>query len=257
MGAMRRAPLTAALDRVQTAWLFPDAAAMAAPLTLTGSLHGARLTLPLMPGVMVFGTAFGTAAAQKGLSLWEALGISAFVFAGAAQMVGLELWREVWTPSTLLGLAVVTATINARMILMGAAIQPWTRGAPRGPMALILFLFTDASWLLGERYRATGGSDLGILLGSGVALWVGWVAATVPGHLAGSLVAEPRAWGLDLVMPIFFAAMMVPLWRGAQAAAPWAVAGAVALAVQALVPGYAFIVAGALAGAAFAALRDD
>jgi predicted branched-subunit amino acid permease len=30
----------------------------------------------------------------------------------------------------------------------------------------------------------------------------------------GALVSDPRRYGLDLVMPIFFAAMIVPLWRG-------------------------------------------
>jgi predicted branched-subunit amino acid permease len=230
---------------------------MAAPITLQGALVGARMTLPLMPGLFVFGNAFGAAAAQKGLTLWEALGISAFVFAGAAQMVGLELWREAWTPATLLGLAFVTATINARMILMGAAIQPWMRGSPKGFQAITLFLFTDASWVIGTRYQAEGGRDLGVLLGAGVALWVAWVATTIPGHLAGSLVADPKAFGLDLVMPLFFAFMLVPMWRGVRAAVPWAVAAAVGLLVQALVPGYAFIVAGALAGAIFAGLRDD
>jgi predicted branched-subunit amino acid permease len=51
-------------------------------------------------------------------------------------------------------------------------------------------------------------------------------------------------------MPVFFAAMTVPLWRGLrQSALPWSVAALVGLAVQALVPGYLFIVAGAVAGA--------
>jgi len=84
-----------------------------------------------------------------------------------------------------------------------------------------------------------------------------WVASTLPGYLAGSLVPEPRRVGLDLLMPIFFAAMLVPLWRGFRPARPWAIAGAVAVAVHTLVPGYAFIVAGALAGAAAGALSDE
>lgn len=230
---------------------------MPTPITRAGIREGARFSLPLMPGVLVFGTAFGAAAAQKGMTLAEALGISAFVFAGAAQMVALELWREVWTPSTLLGITVVTATINARMILMGAAIQPWMRGAPLRFQALTLFLFTDASWMIGTRYQAEGGRDLGVLLGAGIALWVGWVAATLPGHLAGSLVTDPKASGLDLILPLFFSFMFVPLWGGLRRAVPWAVAAGVGLAVQSFVPGYAFIVAGALAGALFAAAWPD
>jgi len=44
--------------------------------------------------------------------------------------------------------------------------------------------------------------------------------------------------------------MLVPLWKGARTALPWLVAGIVALLVHALVPGYVFIIAGALAGVA-------
>src|SRR3712207_7392606 len=55
--------------------------------------------------------------------------------------------------------------------------------------------------------------------------------------------------GIDLVMPIFFSAMIVPLWKGVRSAIPWAVAGVVALAVDSMAPGYLFIVVGALAGA--------
>ena len=61
------------------------------PLTLAGARTGMRLTLPLVPGVIVFGTAFGAAAAQKGFDVWLTLSLSAFVFAGASQMVALEL----------------------------------------------------------------------------------------------------------------------------------------------------------------------
>src|SRR5215211_3934737 len=125
--------------------------------TLAGCLQGARLTLPLLPGMMVFASAFGTAAAQKGLTLAQAVGLSAFVFAGASQMVGLELWREVWSLSTLLALMTVTAIINARMVLMGATLQPWLAGEPKTRSALAAFFLTDANWLITTRYAADGG----------------------------------------------------------------------------------------------------
>ena len=184
------------------------------PFTLAGSLEGARLVLPVLPGVCVFATAFGAAAAQKGMTVWQALSMSAFVYAGASQMVALELWRETWSLSTILTVMAVTATVNARMVLMGAAMQPWMAAAPPAQNALNLFFFTDANWLIGTRYRAEGGSDLGILFGAGVALWVVWILATLPGFLTGALIADPRRYGIDLVMPIFFSAMLVPLWKG-------------------------------------------
>jgi predicted branched-subunit amino acid permease len=183
--------------------------------------------------------------------------MSGIVFAGASQMVSIEIWREVWSLPALLEIMAVTAFVNARMILMSASLQPWLKHAAGPQQALMLFLLTDANWLLGARYRSEGGRDLGIYLGSGLILWVVWVAATLPGFLAGALVPEPRRFGLDLLMPLFFSAMLVPLWKGVRPALPWAVAGCVALVVQRLAPGYVFIMAGALAGALTGALVGD
>lgn len=215
-----------------------------------GLRHGARAALPAFPGFIMFAAAFGTAAAQKGLSLGETLGLSAFVYAGASQMVGLEIWQQAWTPSTILTIMTVTAVVNARMILLGATLQPWLKDEPLARTALNLFLITEAGWLVGTRYHGEGGRDVGVLLGCGIILWVVWFFATLSGFFAGALVPEPRRFGLDLVMPIFFGVMLVPLWKGAKPALPWLVAGAVSLVVHALVPGYAFIIVGALAGVA-------
>jgi predicted branched-subunit amino acid permease len=213
-----------------------------------GLRHGIRAALPAFPGFIMFALAFGTAAAQKGLSLGQTMGLSAFVYAGASQLVGLEIWQQVWSPATVLTIMTVTAVVNARMILLGATLQPWLRHEPVARSALNLFLLTEAGWLIGTRYYNEGGRDVGVLLGSALILYAVWLLATLAGFFAGALVPEPKRFGLDLVMPIFFGAMMVPLWKGAKSALPWLVAGLVSLAVHALVPGYFFIVAGALAG---------
>jgi predicted branched-subunit amino acid permease len=217
-------------------------------LTSAGFLQGARSALPAFPGYIVFSMAFGTAAAQKGLSVGQSLGLSGFVYAGAAQMVGLEVWQKVWSPATILTIMTVTAVINARLILLGATLHPWLAREPKALSALSLFLMTEANWLLGTRYYSDGGRDLGVFLGSGVILWLVWLAATLVGYFAGAVIPEPRRFGLDLVMPIFFCSMLVPLWKGPKPALPWLVAGLVALVVHALAPGYFFIIAGAVAG---------
>jgi predicted branched-subunit amino acid permease len=218
--------------------------------SLAGLRYGARAALPAFPGFLMFAAAFGAAAAQKGLSLGETAGLSVFVYAGASQMVGLEIWQQVWTPSTILTIMTVTAIVNARMILLGATMQPWLKDEPLARTALNLFLITEAGWLVTTRYYNEGGRDAGVLLGCGIILWLVWQAATVAGFFAGALVPDPKRFGLDLVMPIFFGVMLVPLWKGVRPALPWLVAGLVALVVHALIPGYVFIVAGALAGVA-------
>lgn len=218
------------------------------PLTLRGFGEGARRTLPLLPGIVVFAAAYGAAAAQKGLSALEAVAASAFVYGGAAQMVALEIWPRTWSASAVLAIATVTAFVNARFVLMGATVEPWIRTASPLRRAAILSMLVDAGWLIATAYRTRGGRDLGVLVGANFAMWPPWVLFTGLGHAAGALVAEPRRFGLDLVMPIFFAAMLPSLWRGVGRALPWAVAGAVALVARHVLPGYLFIVAGAVAG---------
>ncbi|AZO81421.1 branched-chain amino acid ABC transporter permease [Bosea sp. Tri-49] len=218
---------------------------------------GVRRVAVLMPGIVVFSVAFGAAASAKGLSLFEAVLMSALVYAGVSQLVAMELWRPEWSWGAIAGLAVVTATVNARMVLQGASLQPWFARHPKLVNAAHLFFFTDANWLIGTRYHGEGGRDLGVLIGAGLVLWLVWVAATVPGYLLGALVADPRQYGIDLVMPIFFAAMIVPLWRGKRGALPWIIAGVVALITVRLVDGYAFIIVGALSGAVAGAFLDD
>ncbi|WP_236841786.1 AzlC family ABC transporter permease [Bosea sp. PAMC 26642] len=226
-------------------------------MTGAGAVLGLRRVSALVPGVVVFAVAFGAAAGAKGLSLFEAVLMSATVYGGVSQLVAMEIWRPEWSWGAIVGLAVVTATVNARMVLQGAALQPWFANYPRSVNALHLFLFTDASWLIGTRYHAEGGRDLGVVVGAGLLLWVVWVATTALGYLLGALVADPRTYGIDLVMPIFFAAMIVPLWRGRRAALPWVVAGIVALIAARLIDGYAFVILGSLSGAIVGAFLDE
>ena len=222
-----------------------------------GLWAGARYALPLVPGTAVFAMAFGTVAAQKGLTLTEATLMSALVFAGASQLVAMEIWTNPMTFALVATLAVVTGVVNMRLLLMTASLRPWLGPLPAWQSYPTLLLTTDASWLIAMRYRAQGGSDASVLLGSGLVLWLLWVPASALGYLLGALIAEPARFGLDLIMPIFFVAMLVPLWRGPRRAIPWAVAGLVALLVQYLVPGFWFIIAGALAGAVGGGFIDE
>jgi predicted branched-subunit amino acid permease len=70
-------------------------------------------------------------------------------------------------------------------------------------------------------------------------------------------VSDQKAFGFDVIMPAFFVVMLVPLWSGVRRAIPWAIAGAVALAVAAFIPGWWFIIAGSVAGAVAGGFIDE
>ena len=184
-----------------------------------------RLALPVLPGMIAFGLAVGATAARKGFSFVDNLVMNVVVYAGMSQLVAMEAWPERVTLGAMAALAVLMVTVNARMLLMSAALYPWLQASPPWRIYPTLHVLADPSWLIAMRYRAEGGSDAGILLGSSVLLAVAWIAATCVGHVGGTLIADPRRYGIDLVMPIFFAAMLIPLWRGSRRAVAWIVAG--------------------------------
>jgi predicted branched-subunit amino acid permease len=107
------------------------------------------------------------------------------------------------------------------------------------------------------QYRARGGTDFGIFVGSVLLFWVLWIAPIVVGYLLGAQISNPQRFGVDLIMPAFFAAMLFPLWRGSRRAIPWAVAGLVAVMVQRFVPGWWFLIAGSLAGCIAGGFIDE
>lgn len=222
-----------------------------------GLALGVRQAAPAMPVMALFALAFGAFAAQKGLTFAEAALMSAINFAGAAQFVAAEVWARPMSAGAILTLALLTGIVNMRFLLVGASLRPWLGALPARHVYPALAVLTEPGWLIALRYRAEGGGNAATLLGAGLAFWVIWVTASIAGYVLGAAVSEPGRYGLDLVMPVFFTVMLVPLWRGPRAAAPWAVSGAVAVAAAHVLPGTWYIMAGAVAGAIVGGLQDE
>ncbi|MGZ5940768.1 MAG: AzlC family ABC transporter permease, partial [Rhizomicrobium sp.] len=108
-----------------------------------GLAFGARLALPVLPGMVAFALAVGATAARKGFSVIDLVLMNGFVYAGASQMVAMEIWPDQLSLAAVATLALVTATVNARMLLMGASLQPWLAPLPAWQIYPILHLTTD------------------------------------------------------------------------------------------------------------------
>ncbi|MBN9051268.1 MAG: AzlC family ABC transporter permease [Rhizobiales bacterium] len=214
-----------------------------------GWRQGFKLGMPVLAGMSLFGVAVGTTSARIGLDFVDVLLMNVFVYAGIAQMVAMEIWPQSMTWGAIAALTLVVAVVNSRLLLMSASLQPWFAPLPGWQVYPLLYYLTDPGWLISMRYRGEGGRDLGVHGATTVLFLLVWLVAVIGGYFLGSLIANPQRYGLDLAMPVFFAVMLVPLWRGPRRGVAWVIAGAVALAVQHFVPGWWFIVAGSIAGA--------
>ena len=225
--------------------------------TLEGFRLGAWQILPLMPGLFAFGLAFGTVAARKGFSLLDALMMSGTVYAGVAQLIVLETWPEKLTLPVIAATTAVAGLISSRFLLIGASLRPWLGSQPASKIYPALFLLTEPNWLMSMRYRANGGSDPAYFLGGGAVIYAIWMLSTAAGFWLGASIGDPHAYGLDLVMPAFFTAMLISMWRGLRGSVGMIIGGAVAIATDYLFGGMWYLIVGALAGSVAGGFIDD
>lgn len=220
--------------------------------SLDGLYRGFITCLPIALGVAGYGILFGVLARQAGLSVAEATLMSATVLAGAAQLIAVELWSSTARVAAVL---VTTAVVNLRYLLMGAALRPWfSRLTPVQAYGSVFFT-ADENWALTMKEFRDGGEDGAFLLGSGLAIWLLWIAATVVGATATGGITDPSAYGLDFVLTAVFLTLVVGFWEGAQTILPWGVAAVVAAVSASLLPGQWYILLGGVAASATEVIR--
>jgi predicted branched-subunit amino acid permease len=223
-----------------------------ATFTWSGVTSGAVKSLVLAPSVAAFGLAVGVLAAGKGLTTLEVALMSIWVNAGSAQMASLQIWAN---PIPVLTLVLTVLAMNARYILLGAALRPHFGALPWWQMYPTLFVMGDGNWGLTLHEINAQRRDAGFLLGSGLLTFAVWLVAVVIGQLFGLVLGDPRRYGIDFLLAAFFATLSVGFFRAHRGIAALVVAIMVAAVVQKLLPGPWYIFAGALAGSLAGAAR--
>lgn len=185
---------------------------------------GVRDELPLLVGVAPFGMAYGALAIESGISAAMAQAMSAVIFAGASQIVAIELAGS--TPAVTLVFTVLL--VNLRHMLYGASLAREVATLPVRWRWLLAYLLTDEAYAVTiARYqRDVSPHRHWYFLGAGFALWATWQVTTALGVFAGTAV--PESWSLDFALPLTFIAILIPALNSRPALAAAAAAGFVA-----------------------------
>jgi len=153
-----------------------------------------------------FGVAFGIAAADAGLTLWEAVGFSTLVFTGSAQFAAVSVLDDGGTV-----VAAVTAglLLNLRSLAFGVAMAPALRGSwPFRAAASQLMI--DESTAVGTAQPTLALRRYGFLV-AGLAVFVVWNLSTLLGAAVLSSAGDVvETLGLDAAIPAVFLALVWP-----------------------------------------------
>ncbi len=197
--------------------------------------------LALAAAVSAYGLSYGVLATAAGLSPLVATGSSVVVFAGSAQFAFVGVLAAGGNPLT--G-ALSGVLLNLRYLAFGFAMAPHL---PRGSLPRRMLdghLMIDESVALalaGPRHDLVRRFRL-----AGLAVGVGWVAATALGAYGGQLLGDPRALGLDAAFPAGFLALLAPWLRSRQGRVAALLGVAIALALTPVAPPGIPVVAAAL-----------
>ncbi|MEV5766591.1 AzlC family ABC transporter permease [Micromonospora sp. NPDC052213] len=157
--------------------------------------------------MVAVGASFGAVAVAAGLPGWAAVVMSVLVYAGGAQFMAVGL---VATGSPL---AAVLAglLLNARHLPFGLALAD-SIGRPLWRRLLGSHLMTDEATAFALA-RPAGGARRRAFWLAGTLLFLAWNVGTVLGVLAGGVVGDPAAFGLDAAFPAGLIALLLPALR--------------------------------------------
>ena len=171
-------------------------------------IAGVRDMTPPLPGLLPFGLVCGVGAQSAGASPFEALGMSALMFSGVAQILAAQL-TAAGAPIAVIVLTCVV--VGLRFLMYSAAMAPHLKPLPSRWRHALAFLLTDQAFAAGiRRFRESGDTRNGAsyFLGTGVLLWTTWQCSCFAGYWFGNVI--PTAWSFDFIVPLCFLALLVP-----------------------------------------------
>lgn len=152
-------------------------------------------TVPVMAGYIFLGSAFGILIQSHGFSIWIALFMSIFIYAGAMQFASIPLLLN---PISLVQTFLLTLSINARHLFYGLSmIEPFKKVGKKKPY--MIFSLTDESY--GLLINNKSKPDLMFLIQ--ILNQSYWIFGTVLGYLFGNLIPFSTE-GIDFSMSALF-----------------------------------------------------
>ena len=209
--------------------------------------------LPACLGLLPFGAVCGVGAAAAGADWLGALGLSAIVFSGAAQIVAAQMLAA---DAPYAVIVLTAAVLGLRLLMYSAAMAPYLKPLPPAWQRALAFILSDQVFAASIRRFARDDNRVAAahhFMGCGAALWITWQIACMAGYFAGNLI--PAAWSLEFAVPLCFLALVAPLFRDSPSVLAALSAGIAVLALAHL-PMKLNLIAAGLIGIAMGTLAD-
>ena len=165
-------------------------------------------TVPVMTGYVFLGFGFGILMQQNGFGVLWAAAMSLFIYAGSMQYVAISLLAS---GASLLTAAMTAFVVNARHLFYGISMVDAYKGTGKKKPYLIFGLTDETYSLVSQLQVPEGISPNGYCFLVTLFDHFYWVAGTVLGSLAGSLLPINYE-GVDFALTALFVTIFVEQW---------------------------------------------
>ena len=178
-------------------------------LARTAYLHGALASMPLSLAVAPWGLLAGSMAIEANLTPLEGQGLSAIVFAGAAQLVAIGMIKG---GANMLSILLTTLLLTSQHLLYGLSMRPILSELPTRWRLSLGFLMTDEFFALVSHYDREQ-FNRWYALGVGFTFYLAWNLFTFAGIILGQNIPHLDKLGLDFSIAATFVALIAPCVR--------------------------------------------
>lgn len=169
----------------------------------------AREGFAVAAAVSVYGVSFGAVSTAEGLDVWQTSALSLLMFTGASQFAFIGVLAGGGTIPSAAATALLLGLRNTLYGLRLAAMLGF-RGGRRVAAA---HLVIDESTAMAIGRPDTPSARTGFLV-TGATIFVGWNLFTLLGAIGGTMIGDPRDYGLDAVVGAAFLALVWPRLDG-------------------------------------------
>lgn len=175
---------------------------------------GLMAGIPIFLGYFPVAMAFGLLAKTNGITLGEAIGFSALVFAGASQFMALNL---IQSGAVFMEIVIATLLLNFRHFLMSASVASRMETKKKWTLPLVAFGITDETFAVAA--TAEGKLNPRYLIPLEATAYIGWVSGTACGHIMGAALPEILQKSMGIGLYAMFVAILLPsvrktVWSG-------------------------------------------
>ena len=216
-----------------------------APTAAARLTPAVRMGLSIAVAVGLYGISFGALAVAAGLSVWQAVALSALMFTGGSQFAFIGV---ISGGGSLAAATTAASLLGLRNAVYGVQINALLRPR-RAILPLQAHLTIDESTATAVAQVTTDERRRGFWA-AGIGVWTLWNLFTLLGALAGERLGDPQAWGLDGAAVAAFLGLLWPRLTSGDAHAIAIAAAFVTLVAVPFVPaGIPIILAAVVSGA--------